>query len=92
MALSTLRPTTSPHISAIQLEFLPFPPNRRPARRPRPTEAAIRWTGDDLRQVAGEFARIEHEFKGAVKLTVSRCPVFNAVLNTLDVRFRAGHC
>ena len=82
MALSTLRPATSPRLSTIRLDF------SRPSTATRSVESAIEITGNNLRQVADEIARIEREFEGAVNLTVFRDPVFEAVSDTLNVRFR----
>ena len=81
MALSTLRPATSPRLSAIhlRLSYLPAPLTAPPA------EALIASLGEDLRRVADEFSRIKREFEGAVKLTVSRDPAFKDVLDTLNV-------
>lgn len=47
----------------------------------------IKDAGEDLRLIAGEVARIEHEFKGAVNFTIVRSSEFKAVLDTLNVRF-----
>jgi len=44
--------------------------------------------GDDLRTIADEAARVEHEFEGAVKFTVLGDSRFGAVLDSLNVRFR----
>jgi len=46
--------------------------------------------GNDLRRIAGEFARIEREFNGAVKFAVLRYPGpgFGAALDSLNVRLR----
>ena len=85
IAFSTLRPTTSPRLSTIQLGFdCSEPPTTVPA------ESLIEGTGNDLRRVADEPSRIEREFEGAVTLTVCRDTVFKVVLDTLNVRF--GFC
>jgi len=81
MALSTIRSSTSPCLSAIRLDF---------ARSPiihRPIDMLIQDTSDDLRWVANEAARIEREFEGAIKLVVRRDPGFDMVLSTLKVGF-----
>lgn len=78
MALSTLKPTTSPRLSAVRLSFAGF--------TDRTVDTLIRDTGNDLRQVADEVARIEREFEGAVNFTVASDSVFEAVLDTLGVR------
>ena len=80
-ALSTLRPPTSPRLSAIQIDFIPS------SNINRSVEIAIKDTGNDLRWVTEEIARIKHEFGVVVNLTVFRDPVIEAVLQTLDVRF-----
>jgi len=80
MALSTLKPATSPRLSVIKLEFV-SPPRVL-------VEDMIAGTGNDLRRIAGEVARIEHEFEGVVNFTVLRDSRFGAVLDTLKVRFR----
>jgi len=82
MALSTLWPTTSPHLSVIRLDFA------RSLILTRTVETLIHETSYDLRWVANEVTRIEREFKGAVNVTVRRDPVFGEALNTLNVRFR----
>ena len=82
-ALSTLRPATSPHLSAIRLSFVRLRTIRTPV------ETAIKEAGNDLRRVADEVTRIERQFEGAVKVTVVRDPAFKVVLKTLNVRFRS---
>ena len=81
-ALSTLRPATSPHLSSIRLDF------GGAYIVDLPVEPLTKDTGDDLRQVADEVARIESEFGGAVNFTVVSDAEFEAVLNTLGVRPR----
>ena len=78
--LSTLRPATSPRLSTIQLNFT------RPYIASRSVEAAIKATGDDLRWVADEIARIEREFWGAVEVNVCLDSSFEAVSDVLNVR------
>ena len=78
-SLSTLRSTTSPRLSAIQLNFIRLPSN---------SESVIHHTGDDLRRVAGEVARIGSEFKGMVNVTLLPDPRFTIAFNALNVRFR----
>ena len=80
-ALSTLRPATSPRLLVIRLIFV------RPDIANRSVETVIEVTGNDLRRVADEAARIEREFRGAVELTFYRDPTFKAVSDTLNVRF-----
>ena len=77
MALSTLKPATSPRLSGIRLNF------RSPANRP--VETAVTNMGNDLRRIADEIARIEHEFGGAVNITVVPDSQFRVVLQTLNV-------
>ena len=79
MALSTLRPATSPRLSVIRLDFC--------SSTSRMVETVIANMGNDLRRIADEFARIDHEFGGAVNFTVVADSRFQAVLNTLKVRF-----
>jgi len=81
MAFSTLKSTTSPRLSSIQLDLAGSP-------LCRPANTYIRDMGDDLRRIADEFARIECEFGGAVNLTVVRDSKIKVVLDTLNVRFR----
>jgi len=78
VALSTLKPATSPHLSTIQLSFIHPPTNQS-------IQATIEGAGSDLRSVAGEVARIEREFDGAVGLTVLRDPEFKVVFDTLNI-------
>ena len=82
-ALSTLRPSTSPHLSAIRLKLTHsvFLPHDSAA-------TLINHMGGDLRRTADEIDRIQHEYEGAVKLTVLRDPVFGVVFDTLGVSFR----
>ena len=87
VALSTLKPATSPCLSAVRLDFA------HPAISSRSVEDAINGTGNDLLRVADEVSRIEREFEGAVNVTVLRDLAFKGVLDTLNVRFyscRAG--
>ena len=81
MALSTLRPVTSPCLSTVRLDFA------RSLLVDRTVESLIEGTANDLRRVADEVARIEREFEGAVRLTTVRDTVFGKVLDTLKVRF-----
>ena len=81
MALSTLRPATSPCLSAIRLDFACSPIIHQPVN------ILIRDTSNDLRWVANEVTRIEREFEGTVKLILRRDPQFEAVLSLLEVRF-----
>jgi len=82
IALSTLRPTTSPRIFDIRLNFsLRSTTNRS-------VETLLNDAGRGLRLVADEFARIKREFGGAVYLSVGRDPTFGVALRTLNVRFR----
>ena len=81
-ALSTLRPATSPRLSAIRLNFTSSSITNKSI------ETLIEYTGNDLRRVADELSRIEREFEGAVNFAVSRDSAFEAVLDTLNVRSR----
>jgi len=80
-ALSTLRPATSPHSPAIQLNFALHPTTDRSV------ETLLHDAGSGLCLVADEFTRIEREFGGVVHLSVGLDPLFEAALCTLDVRF-----
>lgn len=75
VALSTLRSTTTPHLSVLRLDFSD------------PLAVAIEGMLGDLRQIADEVTRIEQEFEGAVSFTVVRDPVFKVILHVLNVRF-----
>ena len=81
-ALSTLRPATSPRLSTIQLNFTCAPTSDRSV------EAVIECVGNDLRRIADEVTRIEHEFKGAVKVIVLQDPWFKPALDSLNVKSR----
>jgi len=74
MALSTLSPTTSPHLSSLHLTFVGSPARLR-------FEFSIEDMGNDLQQIADQVTRIEREFEGAVNSTVVRDPRFEAALN-----------
>ena len=76
-ALSTHKYTTSPHLSALQLNFITS----------STTTYTVEDVGNDLRLAADEVARIEREFEGVVKVTVFRDPGYKTVFNTLNVRF-----
>jgi hypothetical protein len=78
VALSTLKYTTSPRLSALQLNFITS----------STTTHTVEDVGNDLRLAADEVARIEREFEGAVKVTVLRDPGYKMVFNILNVRFR----
>jgi len=78
MALSTLSPTTSPHLSSPQLTFTGPPANP-------PAKSLIKVMGNDLRWIADQVARIEREFGEAMNITVFRDLKFGEVLNRLNV-------
>ena len=80
MALSTLRLTTSPHLTTVHLYFA------RLLISNRSVASLIEDTADDLRRVADEVAWIKHEFEGAVNPIVDQDPTFKGVLDTLNVR------
>jgi len=82
VALSTLRPATSPRLSIIQFDFSYSPGVTRSVK------AVMEEVGNDLQRVADEVARIECEFEGTVNLIALLDPVFKEVLDTLNVRFR----
>ena len=79
MALSTLKPATSPGLSAIKLYFGCLITRRYFGR-------AIGVWGNDLRWVADEIARIKREFKGTVDVSVVWDTGFTT-FDTLDVSF-----
>ena len=79
MALSTLRPATSTHLSVIRLDFC--------SSGTRSVETMITDMGNDLRRIADELARIEREFEGAVNFIMILDSKFRMVLDTLNVRF-----
>lgn len=79
IALSTIKPATSPRLSNIELNCRPTPN--------RSTRLLANDAGDHLRWVADEVARIELEFEGAVKLSILQHRDFLAVLDRLNVRF-----
>ena len=58
-ALSTLKPTTSPRLSNIQLDF----------------GGLIAWLTDDRRLFKTQVSRVESEFAGVVDLRVKGCPM-----------------
>lgn len=64
MALSTLRPATSPHLSTIKVILHGLP------SAARPTGVFAEEAGDDLQRVTDEVTRIDQEFGGAVNLIV----------------------
>jgi len=82
MALSTIKPATSPCLSTIRVDLT------RSYATTRSAECLIEDTRDDLRWVADEAVRIEREFGGAVDLTVFRDPAFKVALDSLDVSVR----
>ena len=64
-ALSTIRPSTSPHLSVLQFDYL------SPRGVP---QYLIDQFRTDLRLIEGEATRIESEFFGSVKLVLTRFP------------------
>lgn len=80
MALATLKPSTSPHLSAIQLKFAG---SSSTARSPG---TLIKEKGD-LQRVVDEVVRIKREFEGVANLTVVRDSWFKEIMDTLNVRF-----
>ena len=79
-ALSTLKHTTSPRLSALQLSFVM-------STTTHSVKTSIEDMGNDLRWAADEVARIEREFEGAVELILTRDPGFETVFDALDVSF-----
>ena len=84
VALSTLRPETSPLLSAIRLDFTRASPGGRLGIL---VEHLFKAMGDDLRLIADEIARIGREFGGEVNPTVLGDASFKVALDTLSVRF-----
>ena len=82
MALSTIKPATSPRLSTVRVDLI------RSHATIRSAEYLIEDTRDDLQWVAGEAIRIEREFEGAVELNVSRDSAFKVALDALNVRAR----
>jgi len=74
MALSTLRPATSPRLSVIRLDLSSL------------TGQPVRTVITNLRRIAEEIVRIEREFEGAVNFIVVPDSNFRVLLDTLDVR------
>ena len=83
-ALSTLRPATSPRLSAIRVSLGCLAAYHNFAK---PLETLVNDTTDDLRRIADEVTRIKHEFGGAVKFTVFRDTKFQAVFDRINVSF-----
>ena len=81
MALSTLKPTTSPRLSTIRLDFTCL------SNFGQSAETLIEDMGDDLRRAADEVLRIDCEFEGAVDFTTLRDSKFKMALDKLNVRF-----
>ena len=84
IALSTLKPTTSPRLSSISLYFSSTSSPRSLHHVSGTTKLEI--LGNDLRRVADELSRIEREYEGVVDLIVSRDAGFKRV-DTRNVRF-----
>ena len=82
MALSTLRPTTSPRLSSLRLDFGGSYSNR--------FEYLIEDSGNDLQRIGSEVARIEREFEGRVNFTVARDTNFEVLFDILNVRFHSA--
>jgi len=82
MALSTLKPATTPHLSTIRLDFICF------SHFVPCAEILIKDMGNDLRQAADELLRVEREFEGAVNLITFGDPQFEVAFDALGVRFR----
>jgi len=80
MALSTIKPATSPRLSTVKLDICSL--------TGEPIETVIAEAGNDLRRIADEIARIEREFEGAVNFIVALDSRFKAALDSLNVRFR----
>ena len=81
VALSTLKPSTSPHLSDVQLRL---------TGPTHPHYTSENWNlenmGDDVPRIAEESSRIEREYEGVVDLRVFRGAGFERY-DTLNVRF-----
>jgi len=82
VALSTLRLTTSPHLSTIQLTFI------RSSTVSQSVQDMIKCTRNDLLSVADEVARIEREF-GGVNVTVRRDSGFKEAFDQFNILQRS---
>ena len=80
VALSTLRPATSPHLSAIRFDF------NFSVGGAQSVETLIEDVGNDLRRVADEVTRIEREFEGTVNFAAVLDSGFWEVLYTVPFR------
>ena len=85
MALSTLKPATSPRLSSIRLDFTPVIDRNVPSH----LRAMIEVMADDLRRAADEVTRIKREFKGVVDVNVVRAPWMGVALDEFSVSFRS---
>ena len=81
VALSTLKPSTSPHLSDVQFRLTGLT---------HPRYTSENWNlenmGDDVPQIAEELTRIEREYEGVADLRVFRGAGFERY-DTLNVRF-----
>ena len=81
VALSTLKPSTSPHLSDVQLRL---------TGPTHPHYTSENWNlenmGDGVPRIAEELTRIEREYEGVVDLRVFRGAGFERY-DTLNVRF-----
>ena len=85
VALSTLKPSTSPHLSHIYFGL----------SGPRYSNfyyfikgtSNLENMGSDLRRIAEEFSRIEREYEGAVDLSVVRSTGYEPLDKLTNVRF-----
>ncbi|KAF9645584.1 hypothetical protein BDM02DRAFT_492760 [Thelephora ganbajun] len=80
MALSTLKPATTPHLSSIYLSF------KDPGYLSRPSSAQLEKNPNDLQGVADEFVRIGREYDGEVDITVV-LDTGHRLLGIYNVRF-----
>ncbi|KAF9645582.1 hypothetical protein BDM02DRAFT_3119985 [Thelephora ganbajun] len=79
MALLTLKPATSPRLSAVRLNFI------SPLSDIRSAETSAGELGNDLQRTADEVTRIRREFGGAVNVIVLRDPWFKVAFDTLQI-------
>ena len=83
VALSTLKPATSPQLSYICLDF--SGPTDTSLSHSFSASVDPEYLRNDLRWITDEFTRIEREYGGAVDLVVSRTGSF-VQLDTSNVR------
>ena len=81
MALSTVNPITSPHLSVLDLNLVGPHPGTRVL------ETSIEGLGNDLRRTTDEVNRIRREFDEGINVVVFRDQWFKEFSESLDLRF-----